>query len=197
MGLREINATRTRRHIADAALHLFAERGYEATTMEDVAAAADVGISTLYRYFPTKEQLGTAFLGDPGLMADALGERPDDEDPQVSLGHAVLAFIDHVESGPGRPEQYLELLDAGGRLHARLLEWLVEAHERLAGALAERRGLPPEDLGASASSWLAIYALIRLRELGAAGDERPAREVVVEILQALSSAPLLPPAPPG
>ena len=53
MGLRETNATRTRAAIADTALALFLDRGYEETTMEDVAAAAQVGLSTLYRYFPS------------------------------------------------------------------------------------------------------------------------------------------------
>ena len=76
MGLREINAARTRELIVDGALELFFERGYDATTMEDIAGHVGIGISTLYRYFPTKDQLATAPIGDPGLMARELAADP-------------------------------------------------------------------------------------------------------------------------
>ncbi len=57
MGLRERNAARTRELIINTALGLFLEHGYDATKMEDIAEAAGIGTSTLYRYFPTKDLL--------------------------------------------------------------------------------------------------------------------------------------------
>lgn len=51
---------RTRQRILDAALALFAERGFSATTMRDIAAAADVSLGLTYRYFSRKEDLAVA-----------------------------------------------------------------------------------------------------------------------------------------
>ena len=55
MGLREKKARRNRERIVSEALTLFAREGYEQTTMESIAEAADVSPSTLYRYFPSKD----------------------------------------------------------------------------------------------------------------------------------------------
>jgi AcrR family transcriptional regulator len=58
-GLRERKKERTRRHIADTAARLFAERSYEQVAVTDVARAAEVAEQTVYNYFPTKEHLVT------------------------------------------------------------------------------------------------------------------------------------------
>ena len=57
MGLREVKKLRTRREIADRAMQLFAQRGFDRVTVAEVAAAADVSEKTVYNYFPTKEDL--------------------------------------------------------------------------------------------------------------------------------------------
>jgi AcrR family transcriptional regulator len=57
VGLRARKMARTRDQIAEAAIHLFVERGYDATTLEEVADRADVHKRTLLRYFPTKAHL--------------------------------------------------------------------------------------------------------------------------------------------
>lgn len=194
MGLREINATRTRQLLAGTAMAMFMEQGYEETTLEDVAHRAGVGISTLYRYFPTKEQLGTAFLGDPGLMADELLGRPAEEDPETALGHALLALLEHTHAANPHADRFREMADANARLRGRLLEWLTEAYDRLCVALAERRGVPADDVGVAATAWMAVFVLMQVDQLGGA-DDGPTR--ARRIMSGLATAPLRTPLAPA
>jgi AcrR family transcriptional regulator len=192
MGLREMNATRTREHLALTAMTLFLDRGYEQTAMEDVAHEAGVGISTLYRYFPTKELLGTAFLGDPGLMADTLTARPPEEDVEVALGHAVLALLEHSGRSNPEPQRFREIVDANARLRGRVMEWLGETYDRLCVALAERQGVDPGDVSVGATAWMCVYVLLRV-------DEEPGdgAAAAVEVMRRLAGATVLSPRPPG
>jgi AcrR family transcriptional regulator len=190
MGLREINASRTRQLIVDTAMQLFFERGYESTTMEDIAAQADVGISTVYRYFSTKDHLGTSLLGDPGLMAEELSRRPPDEPAPVALGHALLAFLRASGEEPQRGEAFRRLVSENPRLGVRLLEWLMESQALLADAVASRQGLPAGDLSSRAAAWMAVFVL---REVGAAdeaGDGRGGAAIAQDIMQRLAGAEL-------
>lgn len=74
-GLRERKKAKTHAAIQEHAMRLFAEQGYEATTVEQIAAAAEVSPSTLFRYFPTKQDIVLHDALDPLLFA-AFGEQP-------------------------------------------------------------------------------------------------------------------------
>jgi AcrR family transcriptional regulator len=93
LGLRELKMARTRQLIADKAFELFVEHGFDRTTVEQIAAAAEVGPRTLYRYYPTKEALIVKFV-EVNLFAavDRLREQPDD----MPLPEALYALIDSV-----------------------------------------------------------------------------------------------------
>lgn len=67
-------ATDTRARLQDAALTLFAERGYEATTVEQIATAARVSHMTFFRYFPTKESVVLDDPFDPAIAAAVLAQ---------------------------------------------------------------------------------------------------------------------------
>ncbi|WP_370188060.1 TetR/AcrR family transcriptional regulator [Aeromicrobium sp.] len=194
MGLREINAARTRQLLATTAMRMFLEQGYEATTLEDVAQRAGVGISTLYRYFPTKEQLGTAFLGDPGLMADELSGRPAEEDTQTALGHALVALLEHTRAANPYSDRFRELTDANARLHGRLLEWLSEAYDQLCVALAARRGVAADDVGVAATAWMAVFVL---KQVDDRRGEEDGPTLARRVMTSLSAAPLLTPQSPA
>ncbi|MFE6288287.1 TetR/AcrR family transcriptional regulator [Streptomyces sp. NPDC057877] len=88
LGLRERKKLRTRQTIREAARRLIDERGYDSTTIEQIAAAAEVSPSTVFRYFPSKEHI---VLTDDyaKFMMTILSERPADEPPLAAL-RAVL-----------------------------------------------------------------------------------------------------------
>ncbi|MEU5597354.1 TetR family transcriptional regulator [Streptomyces sp. NPDC020298] len=88
LGLRERKKQQTRQRIRREAYRLFAGNGYEATTVDQIAEAAEVSPSTFFRYFPTKEDVVLQDEYDPALAA-ALRARPADE-PIVD---AVLASL--------------------------------------------------------------------------------------------------------
>src|SRR2546425_12821489 len=89
-GLRERTRRAVRAELAELALGLFVERGYERTTVEDIAAAAGLSRRSFFRYFPTKEDV---LFGDVDELAEQIAEdiraRPDDGDAWACL-HAVL-----------------------------------------------------------------------------------------------------------
>src|SRR2546428_13563296 len=77
-GLRQRKKQRTRETIARAAHELFVERGYDATTLPDIAAAADVSTRTIFAYFPSKEDILFSDLEQmKAALAQELAERPD------------------------------------------------------------------------------------------------------------------------
>jgi AcrR family transcriptional regulator len=74
-GLRERKKARTKISIQEHAIRLFRAQGYAATTVEQIAEAAEVSPSTVFRYFPTKEELVTTDELDPVIFA-AFEEQP-------------------------------------------------------------------------------------------------------------------------
>lgn len=100
--LREQTRTVVRSLLARTAIELFAEKGYDNTTLEEVATAAGISRRTLFNYFRSKEDLALSSLAEQGeLIAARLAERPADEDPWTALREAfgVLEEIDMTAEG--------------------------------------------------------------------------------------------------
>ena len=89
-GLRERKKARTRADIRDQALRLFLEQGYEATTVHQIAEAAEVSLSTLFRYFPTKARLVLQFDLET-LIRDAFRSQGPDDTVFDALAAALRA----------------------------------------------------------------------------------------------------------
>src|ERR1700728_4989433 len=87
-GLRERKKARTRASLREHALRLFREKGYQATTVEQIAAAAEVSPSTFFRYFPTKEDLVLQDDMDTRMFA-ALEQQPPGLSPIAAVRAAT------------------------------------------------------------------------------------------------------------
>lgn len=87
-GLRARKKAQTRRTIQEQALRLFLSKGYDNTTVEEIAAAAGVSHMTFFRYFPTKEAVVESDDYDP-LIIQLIAERPPEEDALAALHQAL------------------------------------------------------------------------------------------------------------
>ncbi|MFI6085998.1 TetR/AcrR family transcriptional regulator [Streptomyces sp. NPDC051217] len=146
LGLRERKKLKTRVAIREATYRLIAEQGYEATTVEQIAAAAEVSPSTVFRYFPTKEDIVLTDEFDPVMEAE-IRARPADEPPLESvravLRHAVeTTLADDPEEFAQRSELMLEI----PAVRARMTETMAETSLMLSRAVAARTGREERDL---------------------------------------------------
>ncbi|WP_066371595.1 acyl-CoA-like ligand-binding transcription factor [Herbidospora mongoliensis] len=142
-GLRERKKEKTRRTIQEHALRLFAEQGYEATTIEQIADAAEVSPSTLFRYFPTKEDIVIQDDYDP-LLFDRLAAQPPEVPPVRALRNAF------GEAMRGIPDNELGQIRARSRLQmsipairARIFQNMLDTMDLLAEGIARRTGADP------------------------------------------------------
>lgn len=135
-GLTERNKQRTRREIAEAAGQLFIERGYAATTVQDIANAADVSPRTFFRYFPSKEDVITVIAS--ATMDDVLGHLAG-HDASESLGSALKATFTAVLGpaidDPDAARAFQFMLRDTPALRARWLEEQRRNRDRLAEEL--------------------------------------------------------------
>lgn len=147
-GLRERKKARTRQAIRKTAYRLFAEQGYDATPVDQIAAESDVSPSTVFRYFPTKEDIVLTDEYDE-TMADMLRARPADEAPLASLRavmHAQLGALLKDPEGQLEMVQREELVRDVPAIRARAHESMSITGRMLGGIIAERTGRPSDDL---------------------------------------------------
>jgi AcrR family transcriptional regulator len=149
VGLRERKKEQTRQLIADTAHRLFADRGFDAVTVAQIARAANVSEVTVFNYFPTKEDLffgGTQFFEEK--LLDAVRTRAPGESVLEAFRRPVLAGFPVLAA-----EQRIEAIVAARTLISTSPS--LEAHEReivarytrlLAEQLAEEAGTKPGDV---------------------------------------------------
>ncbi|MCC3775010.1 TetR/AcrR family transcriptional regulator [Streptomyces sp. UNOB3_S3] len=143
LGLRERKKRRTRLALAEAALRLFEERGYERVTVAEIAAAADVAPRTFFGYFASKEDvvfIGTAERVET-LLHTIAGRRPEETAADV-LERAIRRVVGELDGSLGLAPARLRLIMSVPSLQARALYLTAVAQRRLAEAL--QRSAPGE-----------------------------------------------------
>ncbi|MEQ6901309.1 TetR family transcriptional regulator [Nocardioides sp. YIM 152588] len=157
-GLRERRKQATRRALEEAALRLFARDGFDATTVEAIAAEAEVSTRTFFRYFATKEDvLNPLREARQGMLREELLAVPGDGGDLLAVAVEGLCRV----APDFEAERELTLLWSRaayssavlrGRLYDVLRSWEV----KLAGALAERTGAGADDAAVVAAAATAV-----------------------------------------
>ena len=158
-GLRERKKARTRATIRQEALRLFREQGYQATTVEQIAAAAEVSPSTFFRYFPSKEDV---VLQDDmeAMLVEALEQQPR----ELGMVAAIRASMQTVSASLSdeqwdRLRQTAELGMTVPEIRARAMDDFSRTIGVMAEGMAKRTGLDPDDLRVRTASG-AIFGAI-------------------------------------
>ncbi|MBP0452957.1 TetR family transcriptional regulator [Kitasatospora sp. RG8] len=173
--------------LAEAALQLLAQKGFDAVTIDEIAAAAGVSKRTFFRYFASKEDVVVQVLADlgPGMCAE-LSARPAGERPSAALRHAVWISLAACadRSGPaGRADhddralRVVQLILRTPALLARFLERQAQWREELAAELADRLRLDPATAmypPLAAGMALAAFDAVLKRWSASDGAEDPA-----------------------
>lgn len=140
--LRDRKKQRTHRVLQDVALRLFAERGFDEVTVDDIVERAEVSRSTFFRYFPTKEDVVVDRAGDQlGQLRETFARSPADEPVLRSLRIAVQAVAAGYEGQRSAFVTMRRIARDHPSITARGLEHQAVVEATLADLLAER--MPP------------------------------------------------------
>lgn len=144
-GLRERKKARTRTAIQREALRLFRERGYSVTTVEQIAEAAEVAPSTVFRYFTTKEDL-IRLDDDYSLLTKAFHAQPAELSPTRALRYALREMFSGQSSDELAERMEREMLIMSvPELWAANLSNITSTIPRLASLMAEHTDRSPDD----------------------------------------------------
>ena len=188
--LRERKKARTRAAIREHALRLFREQGYDATTVEQIAAAAEVSPSTFFRYFPTKEDVVLRDALDD-RMFEAFERQPQSLSPIAALRAAIREGIATLTAAEW--DEFRETSALGmsiPEVRARMLDEMTRTIDMMAEALAKRTGRDPDDLAVRVSVGAimgVIMAIMRPDHLAGGHVNAQAFDRIDEALSLLES----------
>lgn len=156
-GLRERKKQATKRAIVTAGFKLFRDRGFEATTIDEIAAAANVAPRTFFRYFKTKEDLFSANQpAEDAVLLKTMRERRPGDDELTLLGRAVRAIMSLDPETMEETVGMMELTLTTPALRAHVLQEMLRTEKLIVEAL----------LGGRKASKLELF---RLETLASAG----------------------------
>jgi AcrR family transcriptional regulator len=171
-GLRERKKQQTRKTIAKAALRLFDERGYDETTLAEIAEAADVAPRTIFAYFESKEDI---LLCEELTFVEDLRRRLDERPAATTTVDALREFIGSIEHPDEDAKLRKKIITANPALQMRMRGRHAELEPLLAGSIAKDLDASPGDLRPLliAASIRAAFMSVSDRFLAAESDGKP------------------------
>ena len=172
LGIRERKKQRTRQALRQAALELFQERGFEATTIADITAAADVAPRTFFSYFPTKEDV----VLDEGpqrfdqLLQQTLRQRPPGEPLLAAFRRAALQIAADLQTQSDQQRALARIVGSTPAIQARIRERMGQWEEQLAAMIAQERNAPPDDLDAHVVAAALVGVLRSVQRVAVAAE---------------------------
>jgi AcrR family transcriptional regulator len=163
IGRRERKKAATRQAIADTALRLFLERGYDQVSVREIADTADVSTATLFKHFPSKEALVFDMDADhEAALVAVVRDRPAGQS-------IVTALREHVRGRRKRAtdaelRQFLELVNSTPALNEYIQRMWMRHETALARAITQDRGVPEDDPMCAALAHFALAADAFARE---------------------------------
>jgi AcrR family transcriptional regulator len=186
VGLRERKKARTKAEIQRQALRLFNEQGYAETSVEQIAAAAEVSPSTFFRYYPTKDDVVLADFLDHRTMQLMLSA-PAELEPLAALRHAVVTGMTSLSTEDLELETLRNtLIRTIPELRRGMIAEMTRPIRLLAEALEQRLGRGPDDPDIRMFAAAAIGALLTVSEPD--GDDWPTSPDLREITRRLDGA---------
>jgi AcrR family transcriptional regulator len=165
-GLRERKKRATRDALARAGLELFVERGYDETTLAEIAEVAGVSTRTIFAYFPSKEDILFATMQTMrDALAQALADRPAGTDALTSLQEFILSSAHEKTELDHKLGQ---VIAADPTLSSHKRARIAEFQEVLAAAIADDLGVGPDDLRpqVAAASLTAAFEVLERQDRG-------------------------------
>ena len=158
MGLRERKKQKTREAIQRAALRLFAKQGYEETTVEDIADAAEISPSTFFNYFPTKDEVVLYDMYDP-LTIEMILKRPKEEPLNTVAREVMRAMAELFEGDKAMMLERAKLVMEVPELRGRMWDELERTQSLFAQVLAERTGRSIDDFELRVTTRIFVAAM--------------------------------------
>ena len=178
-GLRERKRQQTRERLTRMAMALFRERGFEATTLDDIAAAAEVSRRSFFHYFASKEDVVFAWHEEiTAALIAAVAARPRDESMLAAAENAISAMARQLE--PDEAIAMACLKRDNPALQARDQVKYEKLERALSDALAKRAGHKAEKLQARLVAMIATGAMRIGGELWTAEGARERPEAMVK-----------------
>jgi AcrR family transcriptional regulator len=182
LGLRERKKQQTRETIARAALRLFAEQGYDETTLAEIAEAADVAPRTIFAYFESKEDI---LLCEEGSFLNDLKRRLENRPPGTTTVDAIREFLSRMQHADEAGKLRKQVISASPALQMKMRGRHAELEPMLAESIAKDLGSEPGDIRPLliAASITAAFTSVRDRVFAAeSGGEPVSHERAMAIL---------------
>jgi len=180
LGLRERKKQQTREKIERVALKLFADRGYDETTLAEIADAADISPRTIFAYFQSKEDI--LFSDEPSSVLERVKEMLEQRPPGATTLDVLRELISLLPPPDEQALQRKKIIAAHPGLGMKLHAHLAQLEPVLSESIARDLGAGPDDVRPPLIAACMTTAFTTLRERLEAAPQDPNHQQVMEML---------------